>query len=449
MAAPPKGKLSRIARLGGLASRVGSSYVGERLKSVVRDKDARRRAMEKLHLDNAERIVDTVGRLKGAAMKLGQSLALAADTLDLPPEVQSMLGRLHDDVEPVPFSQIQASIERELDTGLTDAFTWIDPQPLGTASLGQAHAARLRDGREVVVKVLHPGIDRSVDSDLAALKTILIGSRVMRRTKAEIDAIFEEIRERLTEELDYLQEAANLVQFGALFANDDRVQIPGVHANLSTERVLTMDRIHGVSIDEFARTASPQARHRAGVTLGELHHLQAFQFRTLHADPHPGNYLFQPDGKVGMLDFGCVKRFDEHWIAAYARTALAAFDGDRQGTLEGAAAAGVWQGGSREAEDLLWEFCETLAHPFRQETYTVGASTDDVMDKVNGIGLKLVRHPGAIKVHRHLIYLHRSLGGIFLVGRQLEVEANWGAIVRPHLQYAVDYARGGQRATSL
>ena len=360
-----------------------------------------------------------------------------------------MLGRLHDDVEPVPFSQIQAAIERELDTSITEAFAWLDPEPLGTASLGQAHAARLRDGRDVVVKVLHPGIDRSVDSDLAALKTILVGSRVMRRSKAEIDSIFEEIRERLTEELDYLQEAANLVQFGQLFANDDRVQIPGVHSALSTERVLTMDRLFGTSIDEFAGTASPAAKARAGVTLGELHHLQAFQHRTLHADPHPGNYLFQPDGKVGMLDFGCVKRFDEHWIAAYAKTALAAFDGDRRGTIEGAAAAGVWQGGSREAEDLLWEFCDTLAHPFRQPTYTVGAHTDDVMDRVNKLGLRLVRHPGAIKVHRHLIYLHRSLGGIFLVGRQLEVAANWGAIVRPHLQYAVDYARGDQRATSL
>ncbi len=442
MAAPPKGKLSRIARLGGLASRIGSSYVGNRLKSVVQNSDTRKRAMERLHLDNAERIVATVGRLKGAAMKMGQALALAADTLDLPPEVHAVLGKLHDDVEPVPFEEIRAAIETELERPVDELFAHLDPTPLGTASLGQAHAARLLDGREVVVKVLHPGIDRSVDSDLAALKTILIGSRVMRRSRAEIDAIFEEIRERLTEELDYLQEAANLVEFGRLFANDDRVQIPGVHPSLSTERVLTMDRIHGVGIDEFTRTASPEAKRRAGITLGELHHVQAFRFRQLHADPHPGNYLFQPDGKVGMLDFGCVKRFDEYWIAAYARTALAAFDGDREGTVQGAADAGVWQGGSREAEDLLWEFCDTLAHPFRQPTYTVGASDDDVLDRVNAIGLKLVKYPGAVRVHRHLIYLHRSLGGIFLVGRQLEVEAPWGDIVRPHLQYAVDYAAG-------
>ena len=446
MAAPPKGKLSRIARLGGLASRVGSSYMGNKLKSVVQSSETRKRAMERLHLDNAERIVATVGRLKGAAMKMGQALALAADTLDLPPEVQSVLGKLHDDVEPVPFEQIRDAIERELDISVESEFAFLDPTPLGTASLGQAHAARLKDGREVVVKVLHPGIDRSVDSDLAALKTILIGSRVMRRSRAEIDAVFEEIRERLTEELDYLQEARNLHEFGGLFANDDRVQIPSVVGSLSSERVLTMDRLYGMPIDQFAATASPDAKVHAGVTLAELHHMQAFQFRQLHADPHPGNYLFTPDGRIGMLDFGCVKRFDEHWIAAYARTALAAFDNDRAGTLQGAADAGVWQGGDPEAERLLWEFCDTLARPFRLPSYRVGGSNDDVLERVNGIGLKLVRHPNAIRVHRHLVYLHRSLGGIFIMGRQLEVEADFGGIVRPHLQYAVDYAAGRVQA---
>ena len=442
MASPPKGKLARLARLGGLASRVSTSYVGTKLKSVVRDPQTRRRAMERLHLDNAERIVQTVGRLKGAAMKLGQSMALVSGMLDLPPEVQSVLGRLHDDVEPVPFPVIRQQVEAELDASIEQAFAWFGPEPIGTASLGQAHAARLADGREVVVKILHAGIEDSVDSDLAALRTILVGSRVIRRSKAEMDSIFDEVRDRLHEELDYLNEAANLVEFGRHFSQDPRVRVPGVHPSLSTSRVLTMDRITGVPISEFARTASREAKQVAGQTLGDLHHRQAFRFRALHADPHPGNYLFEADGRIGMLDFGCVKRFDEHWIASYARTALAAFAGDRAATIEHCAAAGVWHGGSKDAEDLLWEFCDTLARPFRQPSYRIGGGDDDVMERINGVTVRLMKHPKSIRAHRHLIYLHRSLGGIFLVGRELEVEANWGAIVRPHLQYAVDFAEG-------
>ena len=442
MAKPPKGKLARLARLGGLASRVSTSYVGTKIKSVVKDPEARRRAMDRLNLDNAERIVQTVGRLKGAAMKMGQSVALVSGMLDLPPEVQAVLGRLHDDVEPVPFKVIRQQVESELETSLEEAFAWFGPNPIGTASLGQAHAARLRDGRDVVVKVLHPGIEQSVDSDLAALRTILVGSRVIRRTKAEMDSIFDEVRERLHEELDYLHEAANLVEFGRHFSQDARVRVPGVHPALSTSRILTMDRLMGVPIAEFARTASADAKQIAGETMGDLHHRQAFRFRALHADPHPGNYLFEPDGRIGMLDFGCVKRFDEHWIANYARTALAAFDGDRAATIEHCADSGVWHGGPQAAEDLLWEFCDLLAEPFRVPTYRIGGGADDLMERINGVTMRLVRYPKAIRAHRHLIYLHRSLGGIFLVGRELEVEANWGGIVRPHLQYAVDYAEG-------
>ena len=442
MAGPPKGKFARLARLGGLASRVSTSIVGTKIKSVVRDPDARRRAMERLNLDNAERIVATVGRLKGAAMKLGQSVALVSGVLDLPPEVQSVLGRLHDDVEPVPFKLIREQTERELERPLEEAFAWFGANPIGTASLGQAHPARLHDGREVVVKVLHSGIENSVDSDMAALRTLLVGTRVIRRTRAEMDGIFEEIRERLHEELDYLQEAANLVEFGRHFSQDPRVRVPGVHPSLSTERVLTMDRLTGVPVKEFARTASREAKQAAGCTLGDLHHRQAFRLRALHADPHPGNYLFEPDGRIGLLDFGCVKRFDEHWIASYARTALAAFAGDREATIRHAAEAGVWHGGPPEAEDLLWEFCDTLSQPFRASSYRIGGGGDDMMERMNAVTLRLMRHPRSIRAHRHLIYLHRSLGGIFLVGRELEVEADWGAIVRPHLQHAVDFAEG-------
>ena len=112
---PPSSRFGRMARLGGLTSRVSGSYLGQRIKGVFQDSDTRRDALHKLHLENAERVVDTMGALKGAAMKVGQSLALATDGLNLPPEVSRILGKLNDRAEPVPFDIIQSSIERELE----------------------------------------------------------------------------------------------------------------------------------------------------------------------------------------------------------------------------------------------------------------------------------------------------------------------------------------------
>ena len=180
-----------------------------------------------------------------------------------------------------------------------------------------------------------------------------------------MDAIFAEIRERLTEELDYLQEAANIAEYSRLFADDERVRIPGVHPRWSSDRVLTMDRLDGLHVDDFVREGSREAIERAGQTLGELHYLQTFKLRVLHADPHPGNYLFEPDGRIGLLDFGCIKRFDEFWVGAYARTALSAYRADRAGVIRGARDAGVLNGDSPEAEEALWTWCQALIRPYR------------------------------------------------------------------------------------
>jgi predicted unusual protein kinase regulating ubiquinone biosynthesis (AarF/ABC1/UbiB family) len=438
---PPKGPLSRVTRLAGLSTRVSGSYVKRRLAGAFQNAEIRERAMRRLNQINAERVVETVGRLKGAAMKVGQAAAMMADHLDLSPEVKGILGKLHADVEPLPFETIKAEVEDSLEAPLEQKFGSFDPVPIGTASLGQAHGATLPDGRRVVVKVLHSGIDGSVASDLTALKSILIGARVMRRTRAEVDAIFAEIRERLTEELDYLQEAANIAEYRRLFAGDDRVRIPAVHPGWSTERVLTMDRLDGVHIDEFVRTGSRAAIERAGQTLGELHYHQTFELRVLHADPHPGNYLFEPDGRIGLLDFGCVKRFDEFWIGAYARTALSAYEADRAGVIRGARDAGVLQGSSPEAEEALWTWCQALIRPYRMGYVIPGGENDDFLGPVLEASRPLARYR-EIQVPKDIVFLHRSLVGNYNLLRKLKAGGDWGAVMRRYCQHAVAVAEG-------
>ena len=162
-------KLSRLSKLGALTTRVSSSYLGQAVVGMFQSEANRKEGLDRLHLENAERIVRDLGSLKGAAMKVGQAVAQLSDNLDLPPDVRLVLGKLHDKAEPVPFEQVRARVEEELGGSLDTLFKRFDPNPLGTASLGQAHAATLPDGTEVVVKALHTGIDGSVQADLSTL----------------------------------------------------------------------------------------------------------------------------------------------------------------------------------------------------------------------------------------------------------------------------------------
>lgn len=432
---------SRLAKLGGLTTRVTSSYLGQRVREVFQDKEVAEELKERLHLDNAERVVATLGRLKGAAMKVGQQVAMAASHLDLPEDVQRILGRLHAEAEPVPFEDIRRTVERELEGPLDAHFASFSEAPLGTASLAQAHAAILPDGREVVVKVLHDGIDTSVGTDLAALRALLVSGRALGRDRAEIDAVFDEVRARLEEELDYLQEAANLQAFHEAFGDDPTVRIPALHPSMCTERVLVLDRLPGVPLDRFLETASTEARQRAGHNLATFFFRMAFDKRMLHADPHPGNYLFEADGTVGVLDFGCVKRFDPFWIGTYARAVRGALDGDRQTVITACRDLGALRGNNPKADDVAWRFCDTVVAPWREGEYTVGGDEDAILERVEPLVREMWRYR-EITGPPDIVYLHRTLGGLYTLARKLQVRAAWGDILREHMDHAIAVMEG-------
>lgn len=430
-------RLSRLARLGGLTSQVSASYVGQRVKSLIRGDDPE--SLRRAHIENAARIAEAMSRLKGAAMKVGQQLAVAASSMDLPPEVASVLGKLHAEAEPVPFAIIREDIEASLERPLSEVFAHVDPTPLGTASLGQAHAARLIDGAEVVVKVLHRGVDHDVATDLLALKAALVSARALGRERAELDAWFDEIRARLEEEVDYLNEAKNLLTFQRLWRDDPGVRIPTVYPALSSERVLVLDRLPGVPIERFLATATPEARLRAAEAIARLYFDGVYRHRTLHADPHPGNYLFEPDGRVGLLDYGCVKTFDPFFVAHYARGALAGVAGDKAACLDACRDLEGLVGHSREAGDALWAFVDTIAGPFRVRDFEIGGPHDDLLDRIAPIVKEIAKHP-EVKAPADLIMMHRAFTGMYVLVRRLRVALDPSRISEPAARHAIEVA---------
>lgn len=419
------GTFSRLAKLSSVGGRVAGSYLGQKVRAAL--SEAGEGDWARLHLENAERVVETLGQMKGVAMKVGQGLSVALGSLDLPPELRDALGKVHDRAEPVPFDVVRRQVESELDGSLERLFERFDPEPIGTASLGQAHRARLRDGRPVVVKVLHAGIEDSVGADLLAVRGVLVGLRAM-RPRDELDASYEEIRERITEELDYRREAANLAFFRLQLGSDTRVRVPAAHPEFCTSRVLTMDELPGRPIEEFLSTASPEAKQRAGLTLAEVFYRCAYELLAFQADPHPGNFLFEPDGRVGLLDFGCVKRLDPVFMRSYAATALAAMAGDRQACVDGCRAAGVFQGHDPEGERILWSFCWTLAQPYQVDRYSIGGA-HDAMHQRMALETRAVVLRSDIRAPRELLFLHRTLGGLYTILRRLQPDVNLRALL--------------------
>ncbi len=434
-------RLARLAQLGGLTGKLATSAIRSKVRDTFGSGALRERARRRFQLESAREIVATMGKMKGAAMKLGQQMAMAAEALDLPEDVRKTLAALNQHGEPVPFSVIREDVEAELEAPLDDLFSRFDREPIGTASLGQAHAAALPDGTEVVVKVLHRGVHEAVQTDLLALRALLLSSRAIRRPRAEIDAVFEEIRDRLAEELDYLQEAANIWAFRECFAGDERVRIPALFHALCTERVLVMERLRGVGIERFKDEGSPEARRRAAENLAELYYRQVFRFRMLHADPHPGNYLFEEDGRIGLIDFGCVKRFDVFWIGTYARIARALFEDDREAALAAAHDLGAWDGIDPDGAEALWQYMRAFGEGFRMGPIVLGADDEQLVEPVARAGARLPRYR-SVTLPADVIFLHRALGGLYTMARALRVRVDYGAIASRYVEEAIRHAEG-------
>jgi len=301
---------------------MGAGVVGHNALAGIRKIGAteeRRKEIDRAtHESNAIRIVDSMSRMKGAFMKLGQMLSLQAHTL--PEPYLRRLADLQWEAPPMHGTLMRMQFRNEMGKDPEEVFATFDRQPFAAASLGQVHRATLRSGEAVAVKIQYPGIARSIDSDFGNLKTMLSTIRLSREQYGEVWDAVEEVRQHFHREVDYVQEAATMEEFRRLLRDRDDVRIPRVHPELSTSRILTMEFIEGKHLRDFLKTRPGQEERDAlGERLLDLFFRQAFDFGLLHADPHPGNYLFLGGGRIGLLDFGCSKKFDAGFIREHRK----------------------------------------------------------------------------------------------------------------------------------
>src|SRR5437763_1339337 len=311
----PGGRVTRTAKVGHVLGSAGARYAGTRARNVVRSEEAGAVELDKRHLEAAERMVDALGQLKGAAMKIGQ-LASFIDTDFLPPEYrelyQDKLSALRTAAPPMPWKKVKQVLEEEWEDPVEELFEDFEEEAAAAASIGQVHRALLPDGRRVAVKIQYPGIAKALRADMQNAGMIL---RLAKALAPGLDAgaAAEELKLRVLEELDYEYEAQNQRTFARAYRGHPFIYVPDVVTRLSRSRVMVSEWVDGLGFEQVKELPQDE-KDRFGEIVyrfcfGSIYHLQHF-----NADAHPGNYLLLEDGRVAFLDFGMTKQLDKEQI---------------------------------------------------------------------------------------------------------------------------------------
>lgn len=304
----PTGALRRLSLLGSLQAKLALAYGFHWIRGFFQNADAREQDAAETHFRAAVKLLDSMGYLRGAVMKVGQTLAQFPDIV--PDQLVETLESLHFEAPPMHFSLLREMVVNELGDEPENLFAEFDEVAFAAASLGQVHRARLKTGEEVAVKIQYPGIGRTIRTDFRNLAPLLLPSRLTRDWE-NLKQQFEFLRRGIEQESDYQQEARNLERARRVFFEEDDIVVPRVFSDLSTSRVLTMERLAGVHLEDFLAASPEQERRnefarklvRAGCRI-------MYRARMLNVDHHPGNFLFLPDGRLGLIDFGCVLTYD-------------------------------------------------------------------------------------------------------------------------------------------
>lgn len=417
----PISKIKRATKFVKSGMKVGGNYLKHYSKKLV-DSSLNREDLDKR---NAETIYDTLSELKGGALKVAQTLSM--DRGILPSAYAQKFIQAQYNAPPLSGPLIVQTFLKHFGQNPTELFDEFNVEAVHAASMGQVHKAK-KDGKDLAVKIQYPGVGDSVVSDLNMVRPL--AKQILGFKDSEIAVYFEEVKARLLEETDYLLE----LQRGSLLSEKCRALsnlfFPTYYPEYSSKRVLTMEWLEGMHLNMFLDTnPSQEIRNRVGQALWDFYNFQLHHLKMMHADAHPGNFLFRADGTVGVLDFGCVKEIPLDFYKAYFRLIQPEILEDRVAFIDACKEAEmILNTDSPDQIDFVYEILHEamslVCQPFHNDVFDFGNKV--YFDKIYAFGEGVARSREIRKQpprgSRHGLYMNRAFFGLYSILNQLEVK---------------------------
>jgi len=425
----PTTKVQRSAKFVKTGFKIGGNYIKHYSKKLFNPE------MDKSELneDNATDIYESLSQLKGSALKVAQMLSM--DKNLLPQAYVNKFAQSQYNAPPLSGPLIVQTFKKYFGKNPEQLFDKFNPRSTNAASIGQVHQAEL-NGKKLAVKIQYPGVADSISSDLKLVKPIAFSMLGM--SGKELDVYMNEVEERLLEETDYELEVRRSIEFSEACSNLTNVVFPKYYPELSSKRIITMDWLDGMHLREFLNTnPSQQLRDQIGQALWDFYNFQQHELRAVHADPHPGNFMITPEGKLGIIDFGCIKEMpDDFYYPFFSLTSTNLFE-NRDETINAFRQLDMIHADDTSAQiefyyKMFKQMISLFAKPYITDSFDFGQT--EFFDELYGFGEKVSKMPEFKQARgvKHFIYVNRTNFGLYNILHDLKANVRTDTF-KPHV----------------
>jgi len=422
----PTSKVQRASRFFRTGAKVGGNYVKHYAKKFI-DPSTDRTELDK---SNADDIYNSLSELKGSALKVAQMMSM--DKNMMPAVYQERFMMAQYSAPPLSYPLVVKTFQSNIGKSPDALFDTFTKNATNAASIGQVHQATL-NGKKLAVKIQYPGVADSISSDLRIVRPF--ARRLFNISEADLNHYMNEVEERLLEETDYQLELERSQEISKACAHIAKLRFPAYYPEYSSSRILTMDWLEGLHMKDFLKTnPSQELRNEIGQAIWDFYDYQVHVLHAVHADPHPGNFLFMKDGHIGVLDFGCVKIIPEDFYYRYFLMHDRNFVKDEKQLKELLYELSFLSKEDTEKEAALFyslfkEMIELIGKPFHNDYFDF--SDNAFFDRIYELGervskMKEVRQSKSARGPQHGLYINRTFFGLYHLLNELQAHVNTG-----------------------